>query len=166
MPAKTSTGSHSWRIQRAGGPVGRPHHSCEVRNSKLCDKGQHGERLTTEGVCWSKKFGKQCCSLQPCSFWANRHASEFAELCRWIAVTYMPVYRQRKSSFYGFHPPTCSSSLAVFILSVESRIKWVACVVMLWEGRDPGQADRGGESVIITFSFPCNSVAGYSNKTN
>lgn len=61
----------------------RPHHTCEVGNSKLYDKGQHEEKLRTEGVCWSKKFGKQCCSLQQCSFSAaNRHAVEFAELPR------------------------------------------------------------------------------------
>lgn len=61
----------------------RPHHSCEVGNSKLYNKGQHGEKLRAEGVCWSKKFGKECCSLQPCSSSAaNRHAVEFAELPR------------------------------------------------------------------------------------
>lgn len=37
---------------------------------------------------------------------------------------------------------------------------------MLQEGRDPGEAGRGGETVIITFSSPCDSAAGYSNKTN
>ena len=37
---------------------------------------------------------------------------------------------------------------------------------MLRQGRDSGEADGGGESMIVTFSFPCDSVAGYSNKTN
>lgn len=53
----------------------RPHHCCEVGNSKLYDKEQHGEKLRIEEVCWSKKFGKKWHSLQPCSFRAaDRHA--------------------------------------------------------------------------------------------
>lgn len=46
----------------------RQHHSCDAGNSKLYDKGQHRGKLRIEDVCWSKRFGKQRCSLQPCSF--------------------------------------------------------------------------------------------------
>lgn len=56
-----------------------------------------------------------------------------------------PVYRQRKSFFLGFHPPTCSSSsLEVFNTHSKPSIKWFQCVVMLREGRDPDEANGWG----------------------
>lgn len=71
---------------------------------------------------WSEESGSQCCSLKPCSFWAeNRHAL----VCKasQMNCNFVHQFIGRGNPFFFcfcFHPPTCSSSsLEVFMHTVS-----------------------------------------------
>lgn len=113
---------------------------------------------------WSKKFENQCCSLKPCLFWAeNRHAL----VCRpsQMNCNFVPVYRQRKSSFFWFPPSHLFFLLPrSFYTHSKPSIKWFQCVVMLREVRDPDEAQRVGNPWLSSFLFLVTQLQAISTR--